>query len=171
MLRLLSGAFPPISAPKVYQLQVKTHKQTIFLTLAPGTTVNEIKREVLDALSHPVSDLVTNPRADEEEIEELPSVQDVADFVLCREQKGAYETIPDGSKALKDLGLQGWTVLYIRFKDTDGNLLPLKYTQPNLDDDDPPVNVEYPTESDRPNKRKARPEEVVAAIGDIVDSI
>ena len=52
-----------------------------------------------------------------------------------------------------------------------GNLLPLKYTQPNLDDEDPPVNVEYPTESDRPNKRKARPEEVVAAIGDIVDSI
>ncbi|KAI5893223.1 uncharacterized protein SCHCODRAFT_01219766 [Schizophyllum commune H4-8] len=162
---------PPKFAPKIYQLQVKTHKQTIFLTLAPGTTIDEIKREVLDALSHPVSDLVTNPRAEEETPEELPSAQDVSDFVLCREQKGEYETIQDGSKALKDLGLSGWPVLYIRFKDNDGNLLPLKYTQPNLDDEDAPTDVVYPAESDRPNKRKARPEEVVAAIGDIVDAI
>ncbi|KAL1747259.1 hypothetical protein HDZ31DRAFT_61454 [Schizophyllum fasciatum] len=170
MLPLLFGAFPPKFAPKVYQLQIKTHKQTVFLTLAPGTTVDEIKQEVLGALTLPVSDLVTNPKEDEEPSEDPPSVQDITDFVLCREQKGDYETIPEGAKALKDLNLPGWAILYIRFKDAEGNLLPLQYTRPNLDEDEEVVNVVYPTDNARPNKRKARAEEDVT-LEDIVDAI
>ncbi|TRM67497.1 hypothetical protein BD626DRAFT_478976 [Schizophyllum amplum] len=165
---------PPKFPAKVHQLQIKTHTQTIFLTLAPNTTVDDVKQSVLDALSLPVSDLVTNPASMEEEEEAPPTVQDVNDFVLCREQKGDYETIPDGSKTLKDLNLPGWAVLYIRFKDPNGDLLPLQFTRPSLDDEEEATEITYPApDADRPNKRKApmEAEEENVTLEDIVDAI
>jgi len=65
----------------------------------------------------------------------------VDDFELCREikEKGRparFEVLAK-STSLKDSGLTGWGTVFLQFRDRQtGDLLPINYTLPPLNEDD-----------------------------------
>ncbi|KIK82050.1 hypothetical protein PAXRUDRAFT_730887 [Paxillus rubicundulus Ve08.2h10] len=174
--------------PKAYQLLLKTHKLTIFLTAPQSSTIETIKDEALSALTSDVllsssSGVPRIPTAPGEDLEmsdeqeggdgEVPRVKSTEDFELCRgvKDKGksnatssapmSYETL-DPSNPIKGL-LSNWEVLYIQFRDEEGNLMPVNVSHASLlddEDEDPrrvPAIPELPV-AVRKGKRKAPPE-------------
>lgn len=95
---------------------VKTHQVTIFLTVPQSATIALLKDEALSALTSRVAT----------EDDSFPHVQSTSDFELARavkeKEKGrsgvTYETL-DVDKAIRGL-LTNWEVLYVQFRDEDG---------------------------------------------------
>jgi len=146
---------PPKAQPKIYQLLLKTHKLTIFITTEPATRIASLKAEALSALSSEVN-----------QVEDVPKVMNERDFEISRavKDKGKktvqYEVL-EGSQTVKDT-LTNWEVLFFQFRDQSGNLLPVKVTQPSLldDDDEEPPRSRLVTEPSPVNKGKRKaPEE------------
>ena len=102
---------PPRPQPKVHQLQLRTHKLSIFLTVLPSTTLEAIKADALSALASDVN-----------QVESIPKVKSEDDFEVCRAVKdkgkvtGAYEVM-DVSKQVREYNLAGWDTLYLQFRD------------------------------------------------------
>ncbi|KAF8645487.1 hypothetical protein AX16_007772 [Volvariella volvacea WC 439] len=156
---------PPRTAPKVFHITIRTHKLSILLSVSPTTTISEIKDEVYSALSSDVG-------AQVEEEESLPSFKEVDDFDLCKDLKdrgkptGMFEKVEVG-RQIKDLGLASWDTLYIQFRDESGELLPVTFTTPSINDDDPALMpppssagaLEAPVSAKSKGKRKAREED------------
>lgn len=137
-------AKPQRAPPKVYQILLKTHKITIFLTAHQSSTVASLKEEALSALTSPVLStpsgaphIPTAPGEDDDMMDENestcqePRVQSTEDFELCRavKDKGksnslappvSYDTL-DPSMPIKGT-LSHWETLYVQFKDEDGML-------------------------------------------------
>ena len=87
--------------------------------LAPGTTIADMKSQVLSALQADVaSDALDFMAMDPPQI----SVESEDDFDLCREIKergrptGSFEVL-EPSKALKDSGLTGWEAIFLQIRD------------------------------------------------------
>ncbi|TDL29900.1 hypothetical protein BD410DRAFT_798365 [Rickenella mellea] len=158
---------PPKNLPTTYQLLLKTHKLTIFLSASQNATIASLKADALSALSSKVN-----------QAEGVPQVSSVDDFEICRElkEKGTpssdakkYETLP-ARDTVKNT-LLPWEWIYIRFRDESGKLLPVEVTIPELvpPDEDEPERSSKPKAEDslmeveptRPTvnkgKRKASP--------------
>ncbi|TFY54334.1 hypothetical protein EVG20_g9747 [Dentipellis fragilis] len=150
---------PPRAPPKIFQILVKTHKVTVFLSLPNTTPIATVKDETLSALSADVAQGL-----------DFPSIQSTDDFVISKEVKenkrstGKYQQLDDG-QLLRDVA-SNWEVLFVQFKDPSGNILPVTVSIPSITDDGeeeaPPesdngMDVDAPTESDRKGKRKAPP--------------
>ena len=87
--------------------------------LAPGTTIAEMKSDVLSALKADVSlDALDFMAMDPPQI----SVESEDDFELCRAIKergqptGVFEIL-EPSKLLKDNGLTGWEAIFLQMRD------------------------------------------------------
>jgi hypothetical protein len=113
---------PPRSQPKIHQLQVKSHKLTIMITVPPSTTIAQIKEEAFSAL---VSDV--------NQVEDVPKVSSDDDFEICREVKdkgkstGQFEPL-DVTKQVREYSMASWDTLYLQFKDPSGkHYLPLAF--------------------------------------------
>jgi len=134
---------PPKAPPKTYQILVKTHKLTILLTTSPTATVASLKAEALSAL-----------RSDVNQVEGVPKVTDEGDFEISRaiKERGKhtveYEVL-DESRKIKDALTKGWEVLFLQFRDSSGNLLPVDVTQPSLldEEEEPPRTRPMPVPS------------------------
>ncbi|KAF8231375.1 hypothetical protein L208DRAFT_68308 [Tricholoma matsutake] len=146
---------PPRSQPKIHQLQLRSHKLAILLTVVPSATFASIKAEALSALTSDVN-----------QVEGVPKVKSEDDFEVCRAVKdkgkatGVYEVM-DVSKQVREYNLASWDALYLQFRDTTtGELLPVKFTQPSIDDEDeePPEEESFIVSTSK-GKRKARPDE------------
>ncbi|KAG6900423.1 hypothetical protein C0993_010811 [Termitomyces sp. T159_Od127] len=90
----------------------------------------------------------------------MPKVEKESDFELCKENKdkgrptGEYETL-DVSKQLKECGLAGYDTLYIQFRDSSGELLPVVVQTPAIDDDEEdPLQADFVGSSTSKGKRK-----------------
>ncbi|KAF5369598.1 hypothetical protein D9757_010471 [Collybiopsis confluens] len=184
---------PPKSAPKIYQILIRTFRTTIFLTVPPSTTLTSLKQSAFDALNSFPSD----EDAMDEGQEDIPKLTSTADFSLCRAvnvkpppaardsrshsqaQKREYEVLDvngsgdedDGageSMTVKDLGLANWEVLYVQYKDDQGQPLPIIAKDPPLDEEEdgssmpppPPPAIESsppssPSKGKGKGKRKA----------------
>ncbi|KAH8988536.1 hypothetical protein EDB92DRAFT_2068531 [Lactarius akahatsu] len=120
--------------PKVFQVLVKTHKLTIFLSLPNVTPVSTVKEQVLSAFSDDVF----------KGIRGVPNILDADDFVLSREvmERGrataSYEVLTD-DQLLRDV-VGDWAVLFIQFKNESGEIQPVEVTIPSLADDDDDVS-------------------------------
>ncbi|KAA1466613.1 hypothetical protein DENSPDRAFT_831474 [Dentipellis sp. KUC8613] len=148
---------PPRAPPKIFQILVKTHKVTVFLSLPNTTPIATVKDETLSALSADVAQGL-----------DFPSVSSTDDFVISKEVKenkrptGKYQQLDD-DQLLKDVA-SNWEVLFVQFKDPSGSILPVTVSIPSLTDDgeeepeaDNGMDVDVPTETDRKGKRKAPP--------------
>lgn len=87
--------------------------------LAPGTSIADMKSEVLSALKADVSsDALDFMAMEPPQI----SVVESDDFELCRALKergqptGVFEVL-EPSKLLKDSGLSGWDTIFLQFRD------------------------------------------------------
>ncbi|KAK0447783.1 hypothetical protein EV421DRAFT_1788127 [Armillaria borealis] len=133
---------PPRQPPKVYQLLLRSHKMTIFLTRTPTSTPS----------------LRYCPTVN---LNDVPKVTGVDDFEICKLLRGrdAVGPIPqyeilDHSKAIKDCGILNWEILYFQFRDeVTGDLQPVTFIQPPTfeEEDIPPP----PSASLNKGKRKA----------------
>ena len=99
---------------------MKTHKLTIMLSgLAPGTSIADMKSEVLSAYNSDVSSDALDLMAMEPP--QIP-VESDGDFELCRALKergkptGGFEVL-EPSMLLKDSGLSGWETVFLQFRD------------------------------------------------------
>jgi hypothetical protein len=104
---------PPKSQPKIYQLLLKTHKLTIFITTPPNTTIASLKTEAFSALSSDVN-----------QVEDVPKVMDERDFEISRAVKDKGKTtveyeVLEGSQTVKDT-LTNWEVLFLQFRNQSG---------------------------------------------------
>lgn len=103
---------PPRFQPKVHQLQLRSHKLAILLTVLPSTTIGTIKADALSALTSDIN-----------QVEGIPKVESEEDFEICRAIKdkgkvtGAYEVI-NVSKEVREYNLASWDTLYLQFRDT-----------------------------------------------------
>ncbi|KAJ7571803.1 hypothetical protein C8J56DRAFT_997842 [Mycena floridula] len=116
---------PPKAAPTVYQLCIKSHKLSVVLTVLPRTTIASVKDEVLEALT---SD------ANQSELD-VPKVESTDDFEISRSTKTEKYEVLDTDLHLKDCHFTGWETLYLQFRDSSGELLPVTFTEPALDDE------------------------------------
>ncbi|KAH9002267.1 hypothetical protein EDB86DRAFT_284308 [Lactarius hatsudake] len=120
--------------PKVFQVLVKTHKLTIFLSLPNVTPISTVKEQVLSAFSDDVF----------KGIRGVPSILNADDFVLSREvmERGkataSYEVLTD-DQLLRDV-VGDWAVLFIQFKNESGEIQPVEVTIPSLAEDDDDVS-------------------------------
>ncbi|KAJ8588915.1 hypothetical protein M405DRAFT_768377 [Rhizopogon salebrosus TDB-379] len=126
---------PPRVAPKSYQILVKTHQVTVFLTVPQSATIAVLKDEALSALSSRVAT----------EDENFPHVSSTDDFELARKEKSRSGVIYDALEPEKNIRglLANWEVLYFQFRDEESNLMPVDVSQPALVDDEeeePPAN-------------------------------
>ncbi|TFK43909.1 hypothetical protein BDQ12DRAFT_200511 [Crucibulum laeve] len=149
--------------PKIYQIQLKTHKLTVCLTVPPTTSIDSLKSDVLDALTsdvvHPEGVLDSMPDDDDlgippPESDGIPRISSVKDFELVKAHKdrgrstGAYETL-DPAKQVRDYGFGAWEVLFVQFRDPDtGTLLPVTYVLPSIEDEDEEMQSVAPSEGD-----------------------
>ncbi|KAF5388066.1 hypothetical protein D9615_000762 [Tricholomella constricta] len=141
---------PPRSQPKVHQIHMRTHKLSIMVTVPPSTTIAALKEEALSALKSPVN-----------QAEGVPAVEDENDFELCRAVKekgrpnGEYEVL-DVTKQVREYSLASYDLLYLQFRDPSGNMLPVTFQSPSVDDEDElPSEVDFPISSASKGKRKA----------------
>ncbi|KAI9447883.1 hypothetical protein H4582DRAFT_1802148, partial [Lactarius indigo] len=120
--------------PKVFQVLVKTHKLTIFLSLPNATPISTVKEQVLSAFSDDVF----------KGIRGVPGILNADDFVLSREvmERGrataSYEVLTD-DQLLRDI-VGDWAVLFIQFKNESGEIQPVEVTIPSLAEDDDDVS-------------------------------
>jgi hypothetical protein len=105
----------PRAPPKIFQLLIKTHKLTVFLTFPNTTLISTVKEDVLSAL-----------QADVAQGLEVPILSGTDDFELSHEVKeknrrqGASRfqvLLPD--QVLKNV-VNNWEVLFVRFKTESG---------------------------------------------------
>lgn len=147
--------------PKAYQILVKTHQVTVFLTVPHSATIAMLKDEALSALTSRVAT----------QDESLPHVNSTSEFELARAVKekeksrsGVTYEVLEPDKSIRSL-LANWEVLYFQFRDEEsesttcclaflvvlqldlngcqGNLMPVEVSQPSLiddEEDEPPVN-------------------------------
>jgi hypothetical protein len=99
--------------PKLFQVLVKTHKLTIFLTLPNVTAISTVKEQVISAFSDDVF----------KGIRGVPKIRDMDDFVLSREvmERGrgsSFEVLTD-DQLLRDI-VGDWAVLFVQFKNESG---------------------------------------------------
>ncbi|KIK64680.1 hypothetical protein GYMLUDRAFT_39666 [Collybiopsis luxurians FD-317 M1] len=153
---------PTKPSPKIYQILIRTHKTTIFLTVPPSTTLSSLKESALAALSsfdsHSSSE--PEPELESEHEEGPPKITSTDEFNLCRVinvkpsreprtqgqvQKREYEVLGDedvdpegggGNATIQELRLGNWEVLYVQFKDDKGKPLPIVATDPPIDDEE-----------------------------------
>jgi hypothetical protein len=119
----------PRSQPKNYQLLLKTHKLTIFFTVAPTDTVAFLKSEALSALQSHAG----------QQLEGVPKVTDESQFEICRATKERGSVTPgqhvvlDESETIKGT-LSNWEVLFVQFRDDSGKplLLPALVDHANM---------------------------------------
>ncbi|KAF8915187.1 hypothetical protein CPB85DRAFT_1294752 [Mucidula mucida] len=133
---------PPKGPPKIYQILVRSHKLTVFLTRTPTSTIKELKEDAQSALS---SDVVSE--------DDLPT----AKFEICRlvSHKGSSEyKILQDFMPIKDCGIGSWEILYLQFYDPDtGELQAVEFTPlPTFDGEEPDPQ---PESSSSKGKRKA----------------
>lgn len=138
---LLTHIQPPKAPPKIYQILLKTHKLTIFLTVEPSTQIQSLKEEALDALTSDVN-----------QAEDVPTVSSLDEFQIVKAKDDAYTPLNDEDQ-VKDCKIAGWDILFLQFKDPTtgedlqpldtqcsrhnlGDFLPVQVTQPSLDDDE-----------------------------------
>ncbi|OSD04528.1 hypothetical protein PYCCODRAFT_1433400 [Trametes coccinea BRFM310] len=147
---------PPRAQPVNFILLLKTHKLTVFLTFPNTSTVADVKREALDALTSSVlQNPEPNPEVMDDDSEEwaVPKVSSVADFELARAAKtqgrptGRYEKL-DVNAQLKSV-VANWDPIFVQFMDEDGTLLPVKVSIPPISPED------YEDPSTQKGKRKA----------------
>ncbi|TFY67638.1 hypothetical protein EVJ58_g1476 [Rhodofomes roseus] len=155
---------PPKAQPKAYILPVKTHKLSVFLTASLNDTIGSLKKDVLTALNAPVL-RAPNPKSesamnvDDAQDWTVPTAGSVKDFELCRAIKergrptGIYELLEDDMQVRNCL--TNWEALYVQFRDTDGELLPVQVSTPSLLDEE---DEEAELAAARKGKRKAPPE-------------
>ncbi|KAF8076804.1 hypothetical protein FPV67DRAFT_433441 [Lyophyllum atratum] len=143
---------PPRSQPKIYQIQMRTHKLSIMVTVPPSTTIGRLKSEALSALTSPVH---------RDEQSDVPTVQIEYDFELVRALKergrpnGEYEVL-DPLREVRDYSLASYDTLYLQFRDSSRNLLPVTFTAPSIDDEEEaPSEAEISAPSANKGKRKA----------------
>ena len=111
---LITHLKSPRSLPKIFQVLVKTHKLTVFLSLPNGTTISGVKEQVLSAF---LDDVFKG-------IHDVPRISGLDDFVLSREvmERGkdttSYEVLTD-NQVLKNI-VDDWAVLFVQFKDDSG---------------------------------------------------
>ncbi|EPS92897.1 hypothetical protein FOMPIDRAFT_1154343, partial [Fomitopsis schrenkii] len=135
---------PPKAQPKAYVLPLKTHKLTVFLSASLSDKISTVKQDALSALKAPVLH-APSPHAefamsvDGSADPTVPKVTSVKDFELCRAVKergrptGKYELLDDNMQVRSCL--TNWETLYVRFRDSDGDLLPVQATiAPLLDE-------------------------------------
>jgi hypothetical protein len=140
---------PQKAQPKVFCLSVRTHKLSVLITTPQEEAISKLKEEVLSAL--------TALYSHGERVPQVPTVNTVEDFELCRARKekgkqiGEYETL-DVSERVKD-HLVNWDCLYIRFRDESGELQPVEVEVPILVEDDEEELA--PATSSNKGKRKA----------------
>ncbi|KAH9938072.1 uncharacterized protein B0H18DRAFT_965369 [Fomitopsis serialis] len=156
---------PPRAQPKAYVLPLKTHKLTVLLTASLNDTIGTIKKDALTALKAPVLN-APNPYpesvmdVDETQDWTVPTVTSVKDFELCRAIKergrptGQYVLL-EGDMQVRNC-LTNWEVLYVQFKDNNGELLPVQVSTPALLDEE---DEEAELAAARKGKRKAPPED------------
>ncbi|KXN89505.1 hypothetical protein AN958_05667 [Leucoagaricus sp. SymC.cos] len=169
---MLTFKQPPRTQPKVYLLQVKTHKLSIHLTLPPTATLAELKQEAFDALTSDVAEPLTYTGLPPTEADVVPRVTSLEDFELCRAVKekgkmtGEFVVIETDDLELKLSGLSGWEVLFVQFRDKkSGLLLPARFTLPPIDDEEedaaPPLrsSIGGTPSNTTLGKRKAREQE------------
>ncbi|KAG6897609.1 hypothetical protein C0992_013049 [Termitomyces sp. T32_za158] len=108
-----------------------------------------MKQEAFSALTAPIN-----------EVDIVPKVENENDFELCKENKdkgrptGEYETL-DVSKQLKECGLASYDTLYIQFRDSSGELLPVVVLTPSIDDDgEDPLQADIAGPGTSKGKRK-----------------
>ncbi|KAJ3576243.1 hypothetical protein NP233_g576 [Leucocoprinus birnbaumii] len=166
---------PPRIQPKIYFLQVKTHKTSVHITLPPTATLAELKQEAYDALTCDVAEPLTrlsgapkDPNGMEEDIDEfamltdtglppteadvVPRLTSLEDFELC--------------KAIKEKGKMTGEFQVVEANDVElklsGLLMPAQFTLPPIDDDDEDTTQQQrPLAAGEPSnaslgKRKAR---------------
>ncbi|KAE9407205.1 hypothetical protein BT96DRAFT_914802 [Gymnopus androsaceus JB14] len=143
---------PPKSEPKIYHIIIRTHKSSIFCTVPPSTTIASLKEEALSALS---SDL--------NQEEGIPKVTVVDDFELCRlvkaKQTKEYHILETES-SIKALKLGVWETLYIQFKDSQGEPLPIVAVDPPIDDDEDAPSEPPAIQSSPVNKGKRKANDI-----------
>ncbi|KAJ3788901.1 hypothetical protein GGU10DRAFT_344924 [Lentinula aff. detonsa] len=122
---------PQKSERKIYQILVRTHKTTLFFTVPPSTTIKYLKEQVFSALNSGLS-----------EEEGIPIIKNVEDFDLCRcrvikgKDQKTYDVLEQTESTIKEIKLTNWEVLYIQFKDEEGQSLEIMATDPPIDDDE-----------------------------------
>ncbi|KAI0732870.1 hypothetical protein C8Q72DRAFT_70337 [Fomitopsis betulina] len=137
---------PPKTQPKAYVLPLKTHKLTVLLSASLSDKISSIKQDALSALKAPVLH-APNPQAESAMSVDgpaeptIPKVTSVKDFELCRAIKergrptGKYELLEDDMQVRSCL--TNWETLFVRFRNSDGDLLPVQVTiAPLLDEQD-----------------------------------
>ncbi|KAI0921217.1 hypothetical protein AcW2_006263 [Taiwanofungus camphoratus] len=151
---------PPKVQPKTYILSLKTHKLTAFLTASSTDTIDTIKAEALTALQSNVLD-APNPHAEfGMDVEEdpswtLPKIATLDDFELCRSIKekgrptGKYEVL-EGDAVTRN-ALVNWEAVFVQFRDSNGELQPVKVSLPSVFDEED----EEELSAIRKGKRKA----------------
>ncbi|KAJ3777357.1 hypothetical protein EV361DRAFT_896470 [Lentinula raphanica] len=144
------------SSPKIYQILIRTHKTTLFLTMPPSTSLSALKEQTLSALNSGLGE------------EEIPAVESAEDFELCRcrvvkprDQNAAtvpqrkYDVLDEMESTIKDLGLINWEVLYVQFKDGKERPLEIVATDPPIDDDEDEEPQHKVPAVNKKGKRKA----------------
>ncbi|CAL1700235.1 unnamed protein product [Somion occarium] len=117
---------PPKAQPKTYILLIKTHKLTLLVTSNATNNINSLKVEVVSGFNasalNPSSDGLIPMDVDTQDPEwEVPKIQSVNDFELCRAIKekgrltGRYEVL-DGNASIKST-LVNWEYVFMRFRD------------------------------------------------------
>ncbi|KAJ4472812.1 hypothetical protein C8J55DRAFT_519698 [Lentinula edodes] len=142
---------PPKSEPKIFQILIRTHQTTLFFTVPPSTTIGFLKEQTLSALNSGLN-----------EEEDIPPVKEVGDFELCRcrvikgkdrnaDVQREYDILDEPESTIKGIKLANWEVLYLQFKDEEGQPLQIVAFDPPIDDEEdvepqstvpssPPVN-------------------------------
>jgi hypothetical protein len=124
---------------------IKTHKQTIYVTVAQTSTVKEVKQDAFSALTDAVN-----------QAGHVPNVNSLEDFELCKAVKDKsrgvikYDLL-NPAHDVKTANISNWETLYLQFRDDSNELLPVEFTQPPLIDED---DDDLPPE-DLKGKRKA----------------
>ncbi|KAG6820694.1 hypothetical protein H0H93_013213 [Arthromyces matolae] len=140
---------PPKTLPKIHNIHMRSHKISILVMVPPSTTIAQLKQEALSALTAQVNEVE----------QQVPAVQSENDFELCKEIKekgkptGEYEVL-QVVKQLRDYNLASYDTLYLQFRDEKGELLPIVFESPSIDDDvEEPSEVEMGTSSNAKRKR------------------
>ncbi|KAG6919731.1 hypothetical protein DXG01_001565 [Tephrocybe rancida] len=131
---------------------IRSHTLSILVNMPPSTTIAALKAEALSALTSSVN-----------EVEDVPKVESEDDFELCRGLRdkgrlnGEYEVL-DTAKQLRDYNLASYDTLYLQFRDSSGELLPVVFQSPSIndDDDEQPSEADLEASSNRKGKRKAQ---------------
>jgi len=117
----------------IHQLIIRTHQLTVVIATPLSNTVGSVKQDVLSALRQ---------FSDEESFTGVPKVATVNDFEICRYNMTAKKYVilaTSGASAattVKDAGLKAWEKMFLRFRDSTGNLTDVQVRLPPLLEDE-----------------------------------